>query len=438
VDERVRKVTELEIRRLVLGLDRVELCIQLEDCCEEGGGINSRTLRRWEERSHKPFRLFRKALCKYFKVDSVALLGIGDTLEAAQWWTWMTPDEWTAEVDRRRLLALSTNGTAVLLLPVPKLVAAAQLLEGRRRIGTGDLATATRVATDIAVAYAGTPDPDVRHAARAHVYTLLGLLKHAQMSDTTRTRLTAIASDAACLAGYGEMNAGRLDKADAWFADALKLARQAGDRRLEALALLSCAWIPSYEPDPDRTKIVAAHEAAAAFHPFLPPAARAYVFGSLSIERAELGDDLVSGRFLEHARAAAALIRYDEPGWGWWSVHGELGGWDVSPRPKVYTGARLLKLGRPADALELFDDSLDSTTLPIRRPRLHKFMMDACVALDDPDRACASAHAALDEGNTHGIKVINGLIRRTRRTFPRPWATLRCVIELDERLALAR
>ncbi|MGH8887327.1 MAG: hypothetical protein ACRDYX_19615, partial [Egibacteraceae bacterium] len=240
-----------------------------------------------------------------------------------------------------------------------------------------------------------------------------------------------------CLAGYGEMNAGRLAEADSWFADALRLARQAGDRRLEALALVGCAWIPLYEPDPDRAKVVEALEAAAGFHPFLPPAARAYVFGSLARERAARGDDLVSGRFLEHARAAAALIRYDGPGWGWLSVHGELAGWESGPRP-LYTGVRSLRLGRPAEALELFVDELEGTTRPVRRSHLHKFVMDACVALGDPDRACASGMAALDEAKTHGVRVVNGEVRKARRTFPKPWDSLRPVIELDERLALAR
>ncbi|MGH8898847.1 MAG: hypothetical protein ACRDZ4_17960 [Egibacteraceae bacterium] len=339
-------------------------------------------------------------------------------------------------MDRRK--ALEVLGAAGLLLPVSQLTAVAQLLEGRASVGAGDLATAAQTATRLGGAYADTPNADVIRSAKAHAYTLLDLLDRATMSGNTGTRLTAVASDAACLAGYGDMNAGRLAEADTWFTDALRLARQAGDRRLEALALVGCAWIPLHEPDPDRAKAVEALEAAAGLHSFLPPAARAYVFGSLSIERAELGDDLVSGRFLEHARAAAALIRYDGPGWGWWSVHGELGGWDAGPRPKVYTGSRLLGLGRPAEALILFDGALDGTTLPVRRSHLHKFVMDACVALDDPDRACASAHAALDEGKTHGVGVIVGKIRKTRGTFPKPWATLRCVIELDERLALAR
>ncbi|MGH8883594.1 MAG: hypothetical protein ACRDYX_00125 [Egibacteraceae bacterium] len=431
----MRKVTELEIRRLLLGLNRPETCVQLELCCEEGGGINARTLRRWEARTNRPFRLFRRALCKYFKVGSVAQLGLGDTFEAARWWTWMTPDEWTVEVNRRK--ALEVLGAAGLLLPVSQLTAVAQLLEGRASIGAGDLATAMQTATRLGGAYADTPNADVIRSAKAHVYTLLDLLDQATMTGGTRTRLTAVASDAACLAGYGEMNAGRLAEADSWFADALRLARQAGDRRLEALALVGCAWIPSYEPDSDRAKVVEALEAAAAFHSFLPPAARAYVFGSLSVERAAHGDDLVSGRFLEHTRAAAALIPHDGPGWGWWSTHGELAGWDVGPRPKVYTGFRHLGLGRPAEALELFDDALEGTTLPVRRFHLHKFVMDACVALDDPDRACASGVAALDESKTHELRVINGEIRKARRAFPKPWRLLDTVIELDERLALA-
>jgi tetratricopeptide (TPR) repeat protein len=325
-----------------------------------------------------------------------------------------------------------------LLLPVSKLTAVAQLLEGRRSVGSGDLATATRVATALAAAYADTPNAQVIRAVKAHVYTLLDLLKHAQMSADTKTRLQAITSDAMALAGYADMNAGRLAEADAWFADALKLARQVGDRRLEALALVGCAWIPYYQPVPDRAKVVEALEAAAAFQRFLPPAARAYVFGSLSRERAELGDDLVSGRFLDHAHAAAAFIPHDEPGWGWWSTHGELAGWDAGPRSKVYAGSRYLGLGRPAEALKLFDEALNGTVLPVRRSHLHKWTMDACVALDDPERACVSGVAALDEAKTHGVGIIPPKIRKARQAFPKPWGTLKPVTELDERLTLTR
>jgi hypothetical protein len=372
-------------------------------------------------------------LCKYFDVGSIAQLGLGDTFEAARWWTWMTEDEWTEEVNRRK--ALEVLGEAGLLLPVSKLTAAAQLLEGRRRIGVGDLVMSARVATDIAVAYADTPDAGVIHSAKAHVSTLLNLLDRASMRSETRRRLEAIASDAACLAGYGEMNAGRLAKADGWFTDALRLARQAGDRRLEALAWVGHAWNLVYSPDPDHAKVVAALEAAAGSHRFLSPLARTYVFASLARERAALGDDLGSGRFLEHAWAAAALIHYEEPGWGWWSVYGELAGWEHGPRP-LYTGVRSLRFGRPAEALKLFGAELENATSPVRRARLHAEMMGGCVGLDDPDRACASGHAALDEAKTYGLEFAVEHTRRTRQAFPKPWNTLRPVIELDERLAL--
>lgn len=60
------------------------------------------------------------------------------------------------------------------------------------------------------------------------------------------------------------------------------------------------------------------------------------------------------------------------------------------------------------------------------------------MALDDPGRACASGIAALDEAKTYGVGVIPAKIRKARQAFPKPWGTLKPVIELDERLALAR
>ncbi|MGH8898974.1 MAG: hypothetical protein ACRDZ4_18610 [Egibacteraceae bacterium] len=322
-------------------------------------------------------------------------------------------------------------------MPVPKLVAAAQLLEGRPSIGGGDLATATQTATDIAGVYLATPDADAVWAAKAHAYTLLDLLDRATMTSGTRARLAAVVSDAACLVGYGHLNAGLLAEADAWFADALRLARQAGDRKLEAFAVASRAWPSLYAPEPDRAAVREALEAAAAFQRFLPPAGRAWVFGFLAREHAALGDDLVSGRFLEQAQIAAAWIRHDGPGSGWWSTRGELSALDGT-RLQVSTGRRLLLLGRPADALPFLDSALAGTTAPVFRAGLHDIVIGACVALGEPDRACASAHAALDEYDSHGIGLWPKEIRKARKTFPKPWATLRSVIELDERLALAR
>lgn len=436
MDDCVRTVTELEIRRLALGLDRPEMCVQIELCCEEGGGINARTLLRWETRLNKPVRLFRHALCRYFQVGSVALLGLGPSFEAARWWTYMTPEEMTEEMLHRRkmLHGMGAASATCLLLPVSKLVASAQLLDGQPRLGAGDLAFARQTATDIAVAYAATPNADARRAAQMHAYTLLDLLKHATMSPQVETQLRAVASDAASLAGYAQYDAGWLDEADRWFDTALTLARQAGDRRLEAHALASRAWPAIERPQPDHTTAAAALEAAAQLHPFLPPAGQAWLFAYLARERATLGDDLVSGRFLEQARSVVARIRRHDAGWGWWSTHGELAGFD-GVRPDVFAGVRLLRLGRPAAAAGLLDGTLDRLTEPIRRADLQWNLMHACVALGNPDRACASGIAALDEIDAHhGLKINVKEIRETRRSFPREWNSLRSVIELDERL----
>jgi hypothetical protein len=110
---------------------------------------------------------------------------------------------------------------------------------------------------------------------------------------------------------------------------------------------------------------------------------------------------------------------------------------DGGPRLKVHTGSRFLRLGRSAEALGMFEDGLDGTTRPVRRARLHKWVMEACVGLEDPDRACASGIAGLDEAKTHEVGVVVGQIRNARMTFPPRWSTLASVIELDERLALA-
>ncbi len=271
-------------------------------------------------------------------------------------------------------------------------------------------------------------------AAEAHTHTLLDLLKRASLTPQVRTRLEAVVADQACLVGHGHGVADRFDQADAWFAAALRLARQAGDRRLEAFALASHAYTPHHGPKPNPAAALEWMEAAAALHLLLPPEGQALVFAYLAVDRAAVGDDLGSGRLLEQARTAAARARRDDPGWGFWSAHGMLSGWD-GVRLEVFAGKRLLGLGRPADAVERFDVAVNGTTAPLRRFSLRVDMTDACVALGDPDRTCASAMAGLNEADAHGLGISE--IRRARTAFPRPWRTLAPVVELDERLALA-
>ncbi|MGH8907658.1 MAG: hypothetical protein ACRD0K_14325 [Egibacteraceae bacterium] len=168
-----------------------------------------------------------------------------------------------------------------------------------------------------------------------------------------------------------------------------------------------------------------------------PPEGQAWLFALLALlalERAAVGDDLGSGRLLEQARTAAARIRGDGAGWGYWSAHGALSGWD-GVRLESFAGVRSLRLGRPADAVEFFDAAAGGVTVPFRRAQLWVDMTDARVALGEPEGACAAAMAGLDEADAHGLGISE--VRRARAAFPRPWRTLAPVVELDERLALS-
>ena len=438
MDDSVEKVTLFEVLRLALDFDIPTMCAKLELCSGKGASLHRRTLGGWEARRHTPNPVGEQAARAFFNVDSVGWLGLGSTAEAAWNFAYMTKDEKEREMLHRRqmLKQMGIAGAAGItgkLLPVSPLVADAQLIDGLPSINGGTVDFAQQTATNLATAYAATPNTDAVRAADAHARTLRDLLKHARMSLSTRTRLQAVASDAAALAGYGELDAGRLTQADAWFTKALELAREAGDRRLEALAIASRAWPALDAPEPDRAAALAAFQAATELQRFLPPAGRTWVFGYLAREHAAFGDDLVSGQFLELAHTAAARIHREDPGSGWWSTNGELGSLNGT-RLEVFTGRRSLLLGHPNDALQIFDSALADTTAPVRRAGLHENIVGASIALDDPERAITSAHAALNECDPYGLAGVTSWIRRTRKTFPRQWNTQATIIELDERL----
>jgi len=442
----VRKVTEMEIRWLVKDWSVEDFRKKLELLMTVGGGIHRSTIFRWRADRCAPQAIFRGPLLEVLGAETIGELGLGYKDEAARNFTYMTEGEGTRLVHRRKMLkAAGAASVAGLLLPVSDLVYTAQLLEKRKRITSDDVGSAQDTATALAIAYRQNPGPDSARAAKVHAWTLLDLLKSGRTTDlAAEAGLQAVASDACALAGHGAFHAGRFDDPDRWFECALGLAREAGDRRLEGLALADRAWRPllawsmpgGNDVVPDRAAGVAALEGAAAFQAVLRPAGRAYVFAYLSEQLAVGGGDLSSGRLMERARQAAALVPLDDPGWGWWSVHGELGGWD-SARPDVFAGARAFALGRPAEALQLYEQARGGITLPIRRIGLHIDEMQAYAALGDVERACVSGIAALDVSKAYNVTGRPKRLLPARRSFPSGSEALPLVRELDERLRLA-
>ncbi|MGH8906906.1 MAG: hypothetical protein ACRD0K_10405 [Egibacteraceae bacterium] len=431
----MRIVTELEIRREALALTIPKLVCRLQTNWPNAS-LAAREVQRWQALISRPYDHNAEALAGELGVESVELLGLAKSFEAARWRAPMTPDQLEREMlNRRNALKGIVMAGATIVLPVADIVASAQHLHGVRRVGGGHLDHAQDTATRLAVSYAAKPNADARFAAEAHAYSLLALLKLDPGKVSDRRRLLSIASDAASLAGSGQLSAGRFDKADFWFTKARELAHEAGDRRLEALAIASFASIAWALPVPDHTASVEALTAAAKLQGFLQPAERAYVLGGLGCERAALGDDLVSGRFLEQAHAAAALIPLAEPGWGWWSIHGCLAGWD-GIRREVHTAGRSMWLGRPAEAVGVFEAALPFYS-PVGQAMLRHHLTNSCVALGDPERACAHATAALDGAKAYELGTISPKVRQARRSFHKEWIGLAVVRELDERLRLA-
>jgi len=425
-------VTHGKILRLELGESQREAAAAI------GAGVDEDYVRDCERRRRNPKDEQAVALCARFGVTSVALLGFGRAKESARWWTWMKKNQKEFLVNRREML--KSGAAAVALIPVSDLVYSAQVI-GRLRgyvVCDGDVDFAQETATELAKAYAANPDADACRAARSHALTLMDLLKPCHTTiklPDTRRRLQAVASDACALAGYGDLNAGRLDRADRWFRGALALAREAGDRRLEAFALAAKAWIPLSRPEQDHAAVLAALQAAATFQTVLRPAGRAYVFAYLSRESAANGEDLASGRFLEQARAAGAYVPWDDPGWGLWSTYGELGKFDGG-RVESFAGCRLSRLGRPAEALLVFEQNRKRITRPIGRIGLLEEEMLAYAALGEIEGACVSAIAALEECKAHGV-FVHPRVLTCRDDFPVSAGTLPLVRELNELLRLA-
>ncbi|MGH8887670.1 MAG: hypothetical protein ACRDYX_21370 [Egibacteraceae bacterium] len=442
--DKVEVVTELRIRREVAKQIRNELVRDIQQHCQPRTELNEVSLFGWERRKHAPDSVHAKALCAHFDVSDVAKLGVGWDDEADLHWTYATTQERRLEVDRRLLLRRGVEFGVAALLPVGPLTALGQRLGSRLRIGPGDVLAAERIATRLAVEYLASPDTETARAAVAHARTLTDRLAHASLAGpTVRTRLMAVSSDAAALAAEVYSSEARRVECRGWCEQALTLAREAGDGRLEALALTLHAThatqtsVPRLPGSRAPSECLAAMKAAVGLGRHLPPAERAYVHGYLGRYLAGEGEDAGSGRAVEQMARAAERAGHDGGGWGWWSEQAQLSGWADTPRAVVFSGLRPWYLGRIREAVPLFGDALEGTVAPARRAETQSDLSFGWAELDDPDRASAAGIAALDQSEGRDLGYVKDRLRAIRRGWPAKWDDLECIRALDERLATA-
>ncbi|MGH8885991.1 MAG: hypothetical protein ACRDYX_12615 [Egibacteraceae bacterium] len=300
-------LTEMRVRREALSCSRQQLAERVDGLLAATHGLTYETIEEWELRERVPRGAYPKALCALLGAADIAELGLGHSSAAAAHWCWATQAQRKAYVlQRRTVLERMMKVSGLALLPVPELVAAAQLFGRRPRIYPVMVDDVEAVATRLAAVYATEPaHVDIARAALAHARTLTDLLRRAWMTPLVRTRLQAASADACALSGFMAVDAGRLGEADLWFGRSSSLAREAGDARLEAAALVASSWLDSptavgaagHAAD----RAIAMLEQACAKARHAPPAMRVWTHAHLSRDLAGSGDADGSARALDRA-----------------------------------------------------------------------------------------------------------------------------------------
>ncbi|MGH8906203.1 MAG: hypothetical protein ACRD0K_06750 [Egibacteraceae bacterium] len=432
-------VTEAMLRRLTQGWRTDELAERVEACFPTDRGLDGKAVGKWERRFRVPREDYAEALCQQLDAPAVELLGIGRSLAAQAYWRLATPAERDADVRRRQLLADGiTLAGAVVLLPVDHLTKWANWYGQTTRVDAALLGELEELSTQIAQRYAAGETATALPAARAHAYAVTRLLERASMTPGQRDRMGSIGADATAMQGVLALNMGNPDEARQSFDLALDLARAARDTRLEALITAAETWLWSpgslYElATGSPQQAVAAREHAGTLGRYAPAPARVWLHAFHGRDLAAARESTESSRAFERAVAALDGIDAGEDGWGFFSTHGELAGFN-GPRIHSLEGEARLLLGEHASAVGPLQQALDGPVVPVKRVRYLGSITRAWVGAGEPERACAAGIAALDQAEATGWTLAVERMRGARATFSPDWSNLSCVRALDERL----
>jgi tetratricopeptide (TPR) repeat protein len=440
MSRRLLVVTEAMLCRLAHGWAPEELARRVESHFPTARGLDGKAVTKWERRFQTPRDDYAEALCQELDASTLGQLGLGRTLEAQAYWRLATREERDADVRRRQLLEDSLVMTgAVVLFPVDQLTKWANFYGQMQRIDPQLLGELEHLSTQIARKYAAGETATALPAARAQAYAVIQLLDGASMTPTQRLRLGSIGADAAAMQGVLELNMGNPDQARDSFDLALDLAHEARDARLEALIIATETWLWSpgsldarATGTPQQAVDALAHACTLGQH--APAPAQVWLHAFRARDLAVAQDGKSTARALAVAQDILARLDPDGPGWGFFSAHGELAGFDGG-RIHAIEGYARLGLGQHADAVSTLRQALDDPTMPtIKRCIIGDRLVKAWVGTGQPEPACAAGIAALDQATAAGFTLTVEQVRDIRATFPDNWEGLACVRELDERL----
>ncbi|MEU5143691.1 helix-turn-helix domain-containing protein [Streptomyces sp. NPDC021139] len=183
---------------------------------------------------------------------------------------------------------------------------------------TGSQAAALRLTTSAYRRLDGTtPSRDLADAVDGHI-RLIQTITRSAVSDTDRTRLAAVGSEAASFAGWLAWDKGDHGSARSWYGGAVKAANAAGNALLTAYQTGTLAQFEAHAGNGVQA-LNLARRARRVLGDRCPAVADAWLSSVEALGHAAVGDPRSADRALTASRTGAEALRTDEepPPWPW-------------------------------------------------------------------------------------------------------------------------
>ncbi|MFG2877454.1 helix-turn-helix domain-containing protein [Streptomyces sp. NPDC048337] len=160
-----------------------------------------------------------------------------------------------------------------------------------------------------------TPSRELSSSVQSHIQLIQSVTREAR-SDARRTRLAAVGSETASLAGWLAWDMGDHGSARTWYGSAIRAARSAGDPLLTAYQAGSLAQFEAHAGNGAQALSLASR-ARKVLGPERPAVADAWLSSVEALAHAAGGDERGADRALTRSRAAAEALPDTPPPWPW-------------------------------------------------------------------------------------------------------------------------
>jgi tetratricopeptide (TPR) repeat protein len=407
-----------------------QLAAELE---EPAPGVNGPQVGKWERGARNPGRYYKPRLCLVFEAMPEQI-GLTSTPRLMQ-------D--VGDLARRRIESQPSTSPGVVHAAGAELSETAfphvdrdRLASALRYLWPADKATVeglARAGRQLSHRADSEPPYLVLPDLREYLDSIQQLLSRSQPRELA-SHLMLLASRAAMHAGDLHDSGGDWSDAYMNFAVAESLAREAGSGSQLAMVFINKAEMyrrRAHVPENLRPAVALTEAAWLAVEPDAPPGLRAWILGERAAHEAEMGDDLASGRDLEHAYRVAAGVPAAEM-----NLFSDL----ESQWLDHYRGLRALRVGQLDEAIAVYTAVLRDTDPQLLWEQGRAlYRLAATWALKgEVERACdllrQAANLTAGSGDRRGLEQV----LRVRERLLGKWRTDPHVRELDDAIREAR